>query len=68
MKTKNKGGKLKFKTLTGGWMGVSHPLVSSLPARIQFLRKVPQVIVVVEVAERNQVLKDENNLCQDQIT
>ena len=35
----------------------THPLVSSLPARIQFLGEVSQVIVVVEVEERNEVLK-----------
>ncbi len=45
----------------------THPLVSSLPARIQFLSKVSQVVVVVKVTHRNQVLKEDNHLCQDQI-
>ncbi len=44
----------------------THPLVSSLPARIQFLSKVSQVIVVVKVTQRNKVLKDKN-ICDDQI-
>lgn len=35
----------------------THPLVASLPARIVLLGKVPQVVVVVEVKERHQVLK-----------
>lgn len=38
----------------------AHPLVSSLPARIQLLCKVPQVVVVVEVTQGNQILKGEN--------
>lgn len=36
----------------------SHPLVSSFTARIQFLGKVSQVVVVVEVAERNEILEE----------
>lgn len=35
-----------------------HPLVSSFTARIQFLGKVSQVVVVVEVAEGNQILEE----------
>lgn len=35
-----------------------HPLVSSFTARIQFLGKVSQVVVVVEVAQGNQILEE----------
>lgn len=35
----------------------TYPLVPSLAARIQLLSKVPQVVVVVEVEHRNQILK-----------
>lgn len=35
-----------------------HPLVSSFTARIQFLGKVSQVVIVVEVAEGNQILEE----------
>lgn len=37
----------------------TNPLVSSLPARIQLLGKVSQVVVVVEVTERNQILEED---------
>ena len=40
----------------------THPLVAPLPARIQFLSEVPQIVVVVEVTERHQVLKEEDSL------
>lgn len=40
-----------------GGKTLTHPLVSSLPTRIQFLCKVPEIIVVVEVTERNQILQ-----------
>lgn len=45
----------------------SYPLVPSLPARIQFLSKVSQVVIVVKVKERNQVLEAEKNIHRNQI-
>lgn len=39
----------------------SDPLVASLPSWIQFFSKVSQIIIVVEVTQRNQVLKRGNH-------
>lgn len=44
----------------------SHPLVSSLAPRIQFLGKVSQVVVVVEVAEGNQILEEDQRYLRDE--
>lgn len=43
-----------------------HPLVSSLAPRIQFLGKVSQVVVVVEVAEGNQILEEDQRYLRDE--
>lgn len=37
-------------------VGESHPLVARLSARIQFLGKVSQVVIIMEVKKRNQLL------------
>lgn len=39
----------------------SYPLIASLPSWIQFFSKVSQIIIVVEVTQRDQVLKTGNH-------